>query len=116
MKIDKSNINDKLLRIAIDGDLDASSAIQVDNIIQAAFKESRYHILVDCALLDYISSAGLGVFISHLDDFQRNGGSFVFFNMKPTVYNVFELLGLHDIFLIVNNESAALDLLLNTSH
>jgi len=98
---------EKVLRLAIAGDLDASSAIDMDEAIKKAFDKERYRIVVDCKKLDYISSAGLGVFISYIDDFKKNQGAFVFCNMKEQVYSIFELLGLHNIFSIVSNENDA---------
>ncbi len=108
MKITKS-LDEGLLKLGIDGDLDASSAVQVDDVIQSAFDEERYHILVDCKDLKYISSAGLGVFISHLEDFKSKSGAFVFYHMNDNVYNVFQLLGLHQLFAIVTDETEAKD-------
>ena len=96
-----------ILRLAIAGDLDASSAIDMDKAIKKAFDNERYRIVVDCKQLDYISSAGLGVFISYIEDFQKNQGAFVFCNMKTDVYSIFELLGLHNIFSIVKDENDA---------
>lgn len=102
-----------LLKLEIDGDLDAGSAIAVDRVIKDAFDQSRYQILIDCKQLNYISSAGLGVFISHLEDFSTNQGSFVFYDMNERVYSSFELLGLHNIFKIARNEHEAKGFLSN---
>ena len=106
MKINQK-ITDGLLTISIDGDLDASTAMDVDYVIKEAYTSKNYKILVDCKQLQYISSAGLGVFISYMEEFEQNKGSFVFFDMNEQVYSVFELLGLHQIFSIVENELEA---------
>ncbi len=103
--------NEGLLTLAIEGDLDAASSIEMDNVIKAAYVGQKYHILINCKLLNYISSAGLGVFISYLEDFKAQRGSFVFFEMNEEVYGVFELLGLHNIFNIVKTETEAKNLL-----
>ncbi len=100
-----------LLTLSIEGDLDAASSIAMDNVIKEAYTDEQYKILVNCKLLNYISSAGLGVFISYLEDFKAQRGSFVFFDMKEDVYDVFELLGLHNIFRIVESETEAKNLL-----
>ncbi|MEZ4887890.1 MAG: STAS domain-containing protein [Chitinophagales bacterium] len=99
--------HEEVLRLSIAGDLDASSAIEMDEAIKKAFENERFRIVVDCKRLDYISSAGLGVFISYIEDFQKNQGAFVFCNMKKQVYSIFELLGLHNIFSIVKDENDA---------
>jgi len=97
--------------IAITGELDASSAIEMDNVIKKAFDSEIYNILIDCKCLNYISSAGLGVFVSYQQDLADQNGQFVFHSMSDKVYNVFELLGLHSIFSIVPNENEAQNLL-----
>ncbi len=96
-----------ILRFAIAGDLDASSAIQMDDAIKRAFDNEHFQVVVDCQQLNYISSAGLGVFISHREDFRIKEGDLVFCNMKKQVYSIFELVGLHNIFSIVKNENEA---------
>ncbi len=110
MIIDKQHIDDGLLKLSINGDLDASSALVMDSVIKQAYQEEHFRILVDCKSLNYISSAGLGVFISYHEDFLKEEGKFVFFEMSDKVYNVFELLGLHDLFKIVKSEHEAKNL------
>lgn len=109
MKVHTNSIQGSLLRLSLDGDLDASSSVKVDEVIGNAIKNEQYQIIIDCNKLNYISSAGIGVFISHLEDFKQNEGDLVFFNMKPTVYSVFELLGLHKILPIVSSEQDAVN-------
>jgi len=107
MDVIQSYTTEGLFKIAINGDLDASTVFKVDDVIRNAIKKQEYNILVDCKLLEYISSAGLGVFISHLDDVTAQKGKLVFFDMNETVYDVFKLLGLHNIFNIAKSESDA---------
>ncbi|MEL7006626.1 MAG: STAS domain-containing protein [Bacteroidota bacterium] len=47
--------------------MDASSSIHLDNALQAAMESSK-SIVVDLSKLEYISSAGLGVFISYIEE------------------------------------------------
>ena len=83
------------------GDLDANSSIIMDESIQGQIDEGRLNIHVDCSGLEYISSAGLGVFISHMDELKEAGGQFVFSNMSDKVFQVFKLLGLEALMTIV---------------
>lgn len=100
-------IENEVLQLHINGQLDANSSIQLDDIIKEALKQQRTRILIDCKELSYISSAGLGVFISHLDDVNGSGGRFVFFGMNESVLNIFKILGLHTVLEIVENEREA---------
>jgi len=93
-------------RIVVVGEVDASSSIQLDNAIKAAF-ETEKKIMVDLSGLEYISSAGLGVFVSHLEDI-RSGIDLVLFGLSESVLQVFELLGLPQLIQITTTEEEAL--------
>ena len=54
------------------GEVDASSSIYLDESISEA-TNSYTKILVNCTQLDYISSAGLGVFMSYINDMEEKG-------------------------------------------
>ena len=110
MEITKLAI-ENALKISISGDLDAGSSLHMDEVMSEAFERQQYNLLIDCASLDYISSAGMGVFISRKSDFDKKHGKFVFCNMNENVYSAFELLGLHHIFPIVESESEAREVL-----
>lgn len=76
------------------GEVDASSSIELDNAIKKAIDERNKDLLIDCTSLDYISSAGLGVFMSYLEDLKKKDVRMIFFGLNDKVYNVFEILGL----------------------
>ena len=102
-----SKISDDILRIGVVGELDASGAINLDRILQNAIQDKCFNILVDCQKLDYISSAGLRVFISHLGDIQDNKGKLVFYNMNDKVKHIFNILGLHNVITITGDLNQA---------
>ena len=56
--------------IALIGEIDASSSIELDLSIAKSVGEGYTKILVDCSALEYISSAGLGVFMSYIEEFK----------------------------------------------
>lgn len=97
----------EVLYVSIQGELDANSSIELDTVLREAIEQRMTNIMIDCNGLMYISSAGLGVFISHLDDLRSYGGKFVFYGMDRSVYNVFEILGLHTIMEIVESRFEA---------
>lgn len=96
-----------ILHIHISGELDANSSIQLDEVIKGAVQRQKTRIMVDCLDLRYISSAGVGVFLSHLDDVKNLGGRFVFYNMSTGVFSIFEILGLHNMIDIVKEKAEA---------
>jgi anti-sigma B factor antagonist len=102
---------DQFYTISIEGELDASSSILLDNTLTEAFTQKENKILVDCSRLNYISSAGLGVFMSYLQDFENNGISMALYNMNDKVRNVFTILGLDNLIKIVPNKKEAIELM-----
>jgi anti-sigma B factor antagonist len=91
----------------LDGELDASSAVVLDAELNKPELLHYSKVLIDCQRLSYISSAGLGVFISHLQRLQDANVKLVFFNMQEKVFNVFEILGLDSLMNIVQTEQEA---------
>jgi anti-sigma B factor antagonist len=81
----------------INGEVDASSSIELDNAMKEALGSGNSKIMIDCADLEYISSAGLGVFMSYLEEIKNNEISLVIFGLQPKVAHVFEILGLHQL-------------------
>ncbi len=106
MEIHIESVND-ILHLHIQGELDANSSIELDEVIKKAIAKRTIKIMVDCRELRYISSAGMGVFLSHLDDVKNLGGRFVFYNMSVGVFSIFEILGLHNMIDIVNEQVEA---------
>ncbi len=91
------------------GELDASSALPLNEKIKQLFDDEQYLILFDFEELTYISSAGLGVFISVLKDFKEKDGFLGFYNMSGVVHDVFKIVGLDKVLSIYEDKSTALD-------
>lgn len=94
--------------LKVSGEVDASSSIHLDEAITEAMNNSK-HILVDLSDLDYISSAGLGVFMSNIQKIESESIHFVLFGMKEKVFEVFEILGLDQLLVIKNEKKEALE-------
>lgn len=107
MKI-TNDIQDNTIIITLDGELDASSSVMLDEELSDPEIMKFSKILVDCKDLHYISSAGLGVFISHLQRFEDAQIKLIFFNMQDKVRNVFEILGLDLLMTIVSSYDEAI--------
>ncbi len=106
MKITQE-IKDSTIIMTLDGELDASSSVILDEELSDPEIMKYSKILVDCENLNYISSAGLGVFISHLQRFEDAQIKLIFYNMQDKVRNVFEILGLDLLMTIVSDYEEA---------
>ncbi len=93
--------------LAIIGEIDASSSIELDLTIAKSAGEGFKKILIDCSALEYISSAGLGVFMSYIEEFKDKGIHMVLYGLKEKVANTFSILGLADLLQICANKPEA---------
>lgn len=102
------DIENNYLLITVEGEADASSSIHLDNSIKESIAENHKIILVDCTNLNYISSAGLGVFMSHIGEIEEKEINFILFGLSEKVLNVFNMLGLDQLLTIKSNKEEAL--------
>jgi len=102
----KNSLDNDIYTIHVIGEVDASSSIFLDESISEA--TTKYHkIMVDCEKLDYISSAGLGVFMSYINDMEEKGIMLVIYGLSDKVRNVFQILGLDQLLKITDSEGEA---------
>ncbi len=87
------------------GYLDAHTAPILENTIQDSLNNGNFKIIVNFGELDYISSAGLGVFMVFIEDIRKNGGDIKLANMNEKVFSVFDLLGFPMLFDIHKEEN-----------
>lgn len=87
--------------LALNGFLDAHTAPEFEKVIQQEFDSGKVKLIADCGELTYISSAGLGVFMSFVEDIRAADGDLKICNLSPKVAQVFEILGFNSIFEIV---------------
>ncbi|HYG20028.1 MAG TPA: STAS domain-containing protein [Ohtaekwangia sp.] len=83
--------------VVLIGEIDASSSIELDLAIAKSVGEGFTRILIDCSALEYISSAGLGVFMSYIEEFKDRNVKMVLFGMSEKVANTFSILGLNEL-------------------
>ncbi len=107
MKITSSKTED-LFIVQIEGEVDASSSIDLDTVLDKALANNELKILVDCEKLSYISSAGLGVFMSYIQDINEKRIGFVLYNVTDKVHNVFRILGLDQLLNFEENKEKAI--------
>lgn len=107
VEIKKETENNYLL-LSVEGDVDASSSIHLDKAVREAFDDGNQQILIDCTNLNYISSAGLGVFMSYIEEINQNSINFVLFGLTEKVLKVFGILGLDQLLKIKEDKEAAI--------
>lgn len=95
------------------GELDAHTASQLEDSLKLLIDKGNSSIIVNCNELEYIASAGLGVFMAYIEDVREDGGDIKLTNMNDKVYNVFDLLGFPTLYDILQDEKDAVEKFLN---
>lgn len=94
--------------LELHGFLDAHTAPELEKIFSELIGKGKFNIVVNFSELNYISSAGLGVFMAYIDEIRTNHGDIKLANMQQKVYNVFDLLGFPFLYEIYNDQDEAL--------
>ncbi|MBA3974693.1 MAG: anti-sigma factor antagonist [Candidatus Solibacter sp.] len=93
--------------LSISGYLDAHTAPAFESAIENELKSGKVRLVVDCAGLTYISSAGLGVFMSFLEEIREKGGDIKLASIGPKAFQILDVLGFPRLFDIVETVEEA---------
>lgn len=106
-QITSQKLQNGIILISVKGSLDAHTFEEMEKTINQLFENNMYRLIVDLSKLDYISSAGAGVFIGAISTAQENDGLIVLLKPNQNVREVFDLLGLSQIFTITEDMQSA---------
>ena len=93
----------------VKGFLDAHTAPELENAFNGLIDDKQFKIVVNFKDLQYISSAGLGVFMAYVETMRENNGDIKFSNLKDDVYNIFDLLGFPLLYEFYKEENEAIE-------
>ncbi len=94
MKIEKTNLDGKLILKPL-GRIDTTTAPELAENIEY---EGVTEIVFDLAEVDYISSAGLRVFLATQQKMEAANGKMILKNAKQIVLDIFDIAGFTDFF------------------
>jgi len=92
LEISYAGPNKEIVIINARGYIDNTTAPGIDIVMKEQLASGRYKIIVNLKEINYISSAGWGVFVSEIREIRDHNGDIVLANMSPDVHNVFELM------------------------
>ncbi len=78
--------------LKVHGYVDTSTANELQSALEDHLQQGHHDLLVDLADVDYVSSAGWGIFINIVRSAREAGGDLCLIGMQPEVQEVFELL------------------------
>lgn len=92
ISLDSSGYPESLSVVRVDGVIDTMTATELEKVMNSLMDQEKYRIIVDLGGVDYISSAGWGIFISNIREIRQHSGDIKLARMIPNVYEIFELL------------------------
>jgi anti-sigma B factor antagonist len=92
ISLDSSGFPDSVSVVRVDGVIDTMTSTELEKVMNSLLEQEKYKIIVDLGGVDYISSAGWGIFISNIREIRQNLGDIKLARMIPNVYEIFELL------------------------
>ncbi len=107
-EVNREDIEDVTI-LKLSGYLDAHTAPEFEEMISKLLAEGRYKIVTSLEKLNYISSAGLGVFMGFIEDVREKQGDIKISNTSPRVYKVFDLLGFPSLYEFYENSEQAVE-------
>jgi anti-sigma B factor antagonist len=84
--------NPEVSVLSVQGYVDTTTSAELEESLKRLLKKGRFNIVIDLGGVNYISSAGWGIFISEIKSIRENGGDLKLASMVADVYEVFELL------------------------
>ena len=100
-------MQDDLTILSLEGYLDAHTAPVFETAVQQEIDAGHKQLIVNCERLSYISSAGLGVFMSFIEELREANGDIKICGATPKVLQVFEILGFPALFDLLPDVPAA---------
>ncbi len=104
----QTSLQNDISIITLEGFVDAHTAPEFEQTVQGEIDAGRCHIIVDCQKLYYISSAGLGVFMSFIEEVREQGGDIKICGLVPKVRHTFEILGFQDLYDMLDDLPSAI--------
>lgn len=82
----------KITLLKVTGHIDSLTAPEFSERFLSVLGEEKFRLVVDLSGVDYIGSAGWGVFISELKRIRTHQGDILLAGMRDEVFDVFILL------------------------
>ncbi len=106
MKVSFNNV-DGLTTAVVSGRLDANSAPEFETKLVERIAQDGGKLILDLNALEYVSSAGLRVFLVAAKRCQQHGGKLALFGLGGNVREVFEISGFSSVFKTFPDEASA---------
>ena len=94
--------------VQLQGKVDATSAPSVEQALIGAIDQGEKKLVIDCASLDFISSAGLRSLLLAVKKMKAAGGTIALAALQSHVKEVFDISGFSALFVIHGSKADAI--------
>jgi len=108
MQINRKAV-DEIEIISPCGRLDAYNSSEIETKLNALIDAAKIKLVVSLKELDYISSSGLRVLLTTLKKVRKQHGDICLACLKSNVREVFDTAGFSQLFIITDDEEAAVE-------
>jgi anti-sigma B factor antagonist len=95
LSVKQAGVDNNISIIKVGGYIDTTTSAELEHSLDQLLNDQKNKIIIDLKDVDYISSAGWGIFISEIKGIREKGGDLKLVGMISDVYEVFELLEFH---------------------
>ncbi|MBI3798566.1 MAG: STAS domain-containing protein [Deltaproteobacteria bacterium] len=106
MEVSEEKKGDVLI-VGVSGKLEVTNSRAFEERILAVIDAGERQLVVDLSRLDYVSSAGLRVFVTAAKLLNSANGKIVFCSLKEPVREVFDIAGFFSIFSVYDSQDEA---------
>ena len=78
--------------LSVEGFLDTNTAPEFERVFQTVLGERRFNLIIDLKKVEYISSAGWGIFVGEMKRIRGQKGNLFLAGMNPEVLETYDLL------------------------
>lgn len=110
-----SETKDGITILKLQGELDAQTAVVLEEEFEKLLQKQNYQVITNGQALQYIASAGLGVYMAYIERFRELGGDIKVTCLSERVQHVFDLLGLTKIIDVIGTDDEAMQRFQSTS-
>lgn len=93
--------------LAVSGKIDAKTMGEFEDGIRAILDAGHVNVVIDFAEVPFISSAGLGILMSVIEEIRGAGGDLTMARVQPEVYRIFDMLDFTTLFRFFDTVEAA---------
>ncbi len=109
LKVHHEENRDGVVYFELEGLLDPHNFEVLEALFEKHFAAEVYRFVIDLRRLQYVSSSGAGVFIGAVGTCQDNDGNIILVQPSQEVKEIFELLGVYQIFPVLQTKLQAVD-------